>query len=270
MSTPPGIRDARSRELAARYDQLAGNYAELLAPILRAASQPLLARLADPGATRVFDVGVGVGSLTADLRRAFPRARLFGGDPSSGMLRWVPAGVAVAQMDARQLALVGGSVDVALMTFMLAFLEEPAAGLVEARRILRAGGRVGSVTWARDLEAPAMEVWNELNEERGVPPCESACASQDELLDTPEKMEALCREAGFASSAAWTEGLEFAFTPERLTRLLSRMGPEGRRFGALGPEEQRGFLAAVAERFAGLEPEAFLVRLLVVPCIAVR
>lgn len=143
-------RDERVESLTRRYTEEAGAYQELWAPVLHDVGLGLLRELRGTGPDLVLDVGSGAGTLLPDLQAAFPGARVIGVDRAFGMLQLAPRGPARAVMDAAQLAIAARSVDVALLAFVLFHLPEPRAGLVEARRVLRPGGRVATVTWASD------------------------------------------------------------------------------------------------------------------------
>lgn len=82
-----------------------------------------------------------------------------GVDRSHGMLALAPGNTNRAVMDARKLALPAGSVDRVFMAFMLFHLENPLVGLCEVRRVLRGGGRLGTLTWGGELEYRATRIW---------------------------------------------------------------------------------------------------------------
>jgi ubiquinone/menaquinone biosynthesis C-methylase UbiE len=103
------------------------------------------ARLAGPARGRVLELGAGPGLTFAHygpgareviavepdphmLRRAAPRARACGGR------------VTLLQAPAERLPLPDGHVDTVLACLVLCSVEDPAAALAEARRVLRPGG----------------------------------------------------------------------------------------------------------------------------------
>jgi SAM-dependent methyltransferase len=125
------------------YDRYMGRYSRLLAP-----------RLADfanvePG-LRALDVGCGPGALTAELALRLGAGSVIAADPSESLVaacaeRVPGADVRVAR--AESLPWPDDSVDAALAQLVVNFLENPAAGLAEMRRLVRPGGIVAACTW---------------------------------------------------------------------------------------------------------------------------
>src|SRR5260370_36312177 len=77
----------------------------------------------------------------------------------------------------------------------------PAAALTEAARVLRPGGRVAAITWARERASRAGTVWDQTLTEAGVPPAPPRRV--DAGLDRPAAMEALLRTAGLRPDRIW-------------------------------------------------------------------
>jgi len=148
--------------LAARYDRRWERYTRESLELIR----PLLARRA-PG--RVLDLGCGTGALLPRLGVWQPRlgawhpgvARYTGVDLSAEMLRVAtgkaegapfPAGFAAASADA--LPFRDQAFDTVISASSLHFWarqeEALVEALVEARRVLRPGGRLLLVDWSRD------------------------------------------------------------------------------------------------------------------------
>jgi SAM-dependent methyltransferase len=97
---------------------------------------------------RVVDVGCGTGRYLPALDAA--GATLIALDLSPGMLGSVPSSPwSRVAADAASLPFARGSVDAVLMMHMLYHVPEPADAVVEARRVLRPGGRL-LVTTAGD------------------------------------------------------------------------------------------------------------------------
>jgi ubiquinone/menaquinone biosynthesis C-methylase UbiE len=100
----------------------------------------LAAPFGEPGA--ILDVGCGSGRLLRAAHRRWPKARLFGVDPSSGMVeagrRLTPAEMHLA--GAESIPLADASIDVAFSTIAFHHWADPGQGLREVARVLRPGG----------------------------------------------------------------------------------------------------------------------------------
>ena len=126
-------------------------------PLERPALATALA-LADPRADDdLLDVGTGTGALLRELARRRDRPRkAVGIDVSAAMLRRVPAlpgGWTVEQADARRLPFADGAFAVVTAAYLLHVIDaaERHEIIGECRRVLRAGGRLVTVTpaWPR-------------------------------------------------------------------------------------------------------------------------
>src|SRR5262249_54094342 len=139
----------------------ARGYADAWSPVIRPLGQRLLAAMPWKGVRRVLDVGTGTGALLPDIVAAAPsQAFLLGVDPSPGMLQLAPShGTPLGLMDGMGLGVRTASVDVVVMAFVLFHMPAPDVALAEARRVLRAAGHVGTVTWAEDPDTDALQVF---------------------------------------------------------------------------------------------------------------
>ncbi len=117
-------------------------------------NEALLALL--PGDWTVADLGCGTGAVSAELAPRFHRVVAV--DQSGEMLRAARrrlAGVQNVEIhEARleALPLADGSCDAALAVLVLSYLDDPAAALREATRILRPGGRLVVVEATRHAD----------------------------------------------------------------------------------------------------------------------
>jgi ArsR family transcriptional regulator len=117
-------------------------------------NEALLALL--PPSWTVADLGCGTGALTAALA---PRVRrVVGVDRSASMLqaaRKRTAGLGNVELHEAELSalpLPPASCDAALLVLVLAYLDDPAKVLAEARRVLRKGGRLVVLDAARHAD----------------------------------------------------------------------------------------------------------------------
>ena len=257
-----------ARQLTDRYDRGAEVYRELWAPILRTAALPLARALEGDGVHRVLDVGTGVGVLLPDLELIFPGARVLGVDRYRGMLALASPRFGPAVMDARQLAFHSDSMDRVLLVFMLFHVEDPAAALREARRVLRAGGRVGTLTWAGELDSKANTIWLDCLDEFGAIGPDPASEARHATVDAPAKMEKLLGAAGFHSPRAWEDDLIGVLDEDHLVRLKTNLGSSKARFDSLTPEAATACLSEARRRMKALEPEGFVGRARVVYAVA--
>lgn len=248
------------RQLIDRYDREAAAYSELWAPILRVASLKLLPKLTGSHVESVLDVGAGVGTLLPDLVRAFPTARVVGVDRSRGMLERVPRQFDRVAMDAGELGLRTASVDRVFMVFMLFHLPNPADGLREACRVLRDGGKVGTITWGSELESDVTRAWTECLDAFGAEQADPGVVSRHDRVDTTEKIATFLGEAGFHDADCWVDDLVHRFSTEHLLRLRTSLGSSKPRFDSLTPENRTSCLAEARRRMAELPSEAFVAR----------
>ena len=252
------VSDNLAKALTDRYDREAGAYRELWAPILRKAGLRLLGELVGTSVERVLDVGTGVGALLPDLGTTFRGAFVVGVDRSHGMVALGPAGISRAVMDARELAVRPESIDRVLMVFMLFHLVNPLDGLREARRVLRDGGRLGAVTWGGELESKATRIWTECLDAHGATSPDPATTTRHDHVDTPNKMETLLRDAGFASERCWTDDLVWTIEAEHLIRLKTSLGSSKPRYDSLDPLVREACVAEARERMSELAPDDFV------------
>lgn len=262
------MRDDFTGKLTERYNREACAYRELWAPVLRISGLGLIRELAGRPVQRILDVGTGVGSLLPDLCTAFPGALILGSDRSHGMLALAPAEFPRAVMDARRLAIRPDAVDLVLLAFMLFHLEEPLDGLREARRVLRRGGRIGTLTWGGDLESKATHIWSESLDAHGAAPSDPAAEVRHDPVDSPEKMEGLLGSAGFACRRSWSEELVCVLDREHLLRLKTSLGSSKPRFDSLDAQAREACLAMARRRMEGLERADFVARGRVVYAVA--
>lgn len=253
------------RALSARYTGEAEAYRTLWAPALLPMIRAQLDALQTPPVRRALDIGTGVGSALPHLQRRFPGARVVGVDRALGMLRAAPREAALAQMDAAALGLASRSCDFVLMAFVLFHLPDPHAGLVEARRVLRAGGRLAVSTWAGDAVCAAMRIWDEELDAHGATPLEELeHLAQHDLMDSPEKLRALLDVAGFVDVQAERRAFKHRMTVAEFMGLRTRLGRSRRRFESLDEARRQECYARADDRLKSLSRDALTLHMPVV------
>jgi len=247
-------------QLTDRYDREAAAYRNLWAPILRTASARLLHEIPSQGIHHVLDLGSGVGALIPDIARTFPDARILAVDRSSGMLRASSHDCPRAIMDATRLAIPSHRMDLVIMVFVLFHVAEPEEALSEIRRILRAGGLVGCITWGQELESPAARIWTDCLDGYGAAEADPATVTRHDRFNRPEKMKKLFEAAGFTRVRSWEEDLAPMIDKEHLLKLRTQMGSSKPRFDSLPSALQTACLSEAARRMDYLAPEDFVAR----------
>jgi ubiquinone/menaquinone biosynthesis C-methylase UbiE len=242
--------------VAASFSQDAPLYERFWAASLAALGRRLLAGLPIQSASVVVDIGAGVGALLPAIREAAPRAFVAGVDAAEGMIRRAPRDFGRAVMDAGRLALRDASIDGAVMPFMLFFLPDPRRGLLEARRVLRPGGRLGVATWAAGVnDYRADQIWADLLDEYGAPPDQAT--SKMDLMDTPEKLVELLKDEGFRDVHTATDAEPVSMTLDQFLEVRAKIGRSKRRLQRLAPDGRTALLSEARKRLAKLQPEDF-------------
>jgi SAM-dependent methyltransferase len=240
--------------LAAVYGDGVVQYDQIWSPVIRPPAVSVVAALELRDATRVLDVGAGTGALTAALTCAAPRAFVASIDPSRAMLRYgrEHAHAIAVQGDASVLPVADHSVDAVLLAYVLFHLLEPFLGLAEAHRVLRRGGRAGTVTWASEDAPRAARVWDETLDELNVPTLPAH--GNHSGLDSEDGVEMLHRTAGLHPLRAWREHVEHAFAPKRFWQMRTGCGCNRARIAAIDSRSRRHVVQELKRRLALLEP----------------
>ena len=159
----PSQRQEHARSLfdsvAARYDGPAsvfglGQYGRWRAE--------MVSRLSLPRGARVLDVATGTGLVAGDLAQTFD-ARVVGLDQSAEMLRrasvrGIPNFTAV-RGDGQRLPFADGVFDGVIHTYLLRYVDDPAATLIELARVLRPGGPMASIEFGVPTNPAVRRAW---------------------------------------------------------------------------------------------------------------
>jgi ubiquinone/menaquinone biosynthesis C-methylase UbiE len=140
-------------DVAVAYDEFMGRWTRRFAPgLIRAAGIA--------AGQRVLEVASGTGESTLLLAAAVgPQGFGLATDISLPLLRRASTKIArrpirLVAGDGQGLACRGGTFDRVVCQFGLHFLPDPVAGVREARRVLRAGGRFAALLWSAPERVP--------------------------------------------------------------------------------------------------------------------
>jgi ubiquinone/menaquinone biosynthesis C-methylase UbiE len=243
------------RIIADAYSELAPYYVRLWAPVLLPMGRKLLERLPLADARRVLDLGTGTGTLIGELTARAPDAAIIAADIAEGMLRVAKKQreAYFAATNATSLPFETGSIDVVASAFVMFNVPDPLAAFREVARVLRPVGTFGMSTWGDEGEDVAMDIWNEELEAHGAP-ADVALAQGREDINTPAKLAALLKEAGFAKPALWTERLAHEWQAEAWLEFVQH-GRRRLRLDAMPADARAACLKRVADRLSGLTQE---------------
>lgn len=236
---------------ANRFSAGARAYADVWAPVLLPHGRRLLAELRLASAQRVLEIGAGVGSLLPEIRSAAPRARVVGVDIAPGMLALAPPGYDLAVMDAARLALGDSTFDAAVMAFVIFFLRDPLAALVEARRVLRPGGALALASWQSEAHFPAQDLWLAAIRARGA----TRTAWSESVLGE-EPLRRTLEHAGFADVRTSRARLNHRHDPQRFLELRMAMATPW--LATLSTEDRAALHACVRDGLGALAPDDFV------------
>lgn len=208
-----------------------------------------------PGWT-VLELAAGVGDT--GFMAAGRGARLISTDFAPGMVeaarrRAAELGIEDAEfrvMDAGRLELPDASVDGVLCRFGYMLLDDPAAALEEARRVLRPGGRLVFAVWGAAPQNPWASTLGRLLLERGhVEPPTPGDAGMFALAEA-DRIGELVRGAGFDSHRVEEVPVRstFADVEDYLGVLLDLAALTSQIIAALPEAEQEAIRAELASR----------------------
>jgi demethylmenaquinone methyltransferase/2-methoxy-6-polyprenyl-1,4-benzoquinol methylase len=123
----------------------------------------LVSRLTEPSGARVLDVATGTGLVASELlARGYV---VTGVDQSAGMLatarEQLGDGVELVEARAEALPFPDASFDALTFTYLLRYVDDPAATLAELARVVRPGGTIAMLEFGlpRGVWRPLWELW---------------------------------------------------------------------------------------------------------------
>jgi demethylmenaquinone methyltransferase/2-methoxy-6-polyprenyl-1,4-benzoquinol methylase len=151
------------RELPRRYDELSAALSFWQDPRWRRA---LVGEARAGDGSRVLDVATGTGMVAAELL-ARADCSVVGIDQSAAMLSRArsrfateaPGRVELLEGEAEHLPFADGSFDGLTFTYLLRYVDDPAATMRELARVVRPGGRVASLEFGVPPLTPARLAW---------------------------------------------------------------------------------------------------------------
>jgi demethylmenaquinone methyltransferase/2-methoxy-6-polyprenyl-1,4-benzoquinol methylase len=161
------VTSPRARHARRLFDSIAGQY-EWPAAVFGLGQygrwrRALVAGLPLGPKARVLDVATGTGLVAREILRRAPSARVVGLDQSAAMIREAAArrvpGFAPVRGDAQRLPFPDETFDVVTFTYLLRYVDDPAATLRELARVLRPGGAMGSVEFGVPSSRPLRLAW---------------------------------------------------------------------------------------------------------------
>jgi len=156
-------------------------------------------------------------------------------------------------LDAENMDLDDDSVDGVVCRFGYMLMADPAAALVETRRVLRDGGRLAFAVWASPLQNAWAAIPGMTMVELGyLPPPEPDGPGIFGLAD-PDRIRQLVTGAGFGDPTISQVSVEWSYdTPEdHWEKTLKLAAPIAEAYGAIDPDERERVKQTVAERVRG-------------------
>lgn len=127
----------------------------------------------------------------------------------------------------------------------------------------------GTITWDGEPDFPAHNAFLEELDARGAEPPDPAFTNH-EPVDSPEKMCALLKAAGFSGIQTWTARFAHPYDPAQFVAIRTARRSTRRRFDSLDPGGRAAFLERVGARLSGMTQADFVDRAELTYAIAAR
>jgi SAM-dependent methyltransferase len=247
----------RRADVADSYDRGAAAYEALWSPVILPPAAALVSSLGLTSQCLVADVGAGTGALLGAIQPAAPGARVVALDASAEMLQVARAqrGAPALLADALALPLAGESVDVVLLAYVLFHLADPVRAAAETARVLRPGGRAGTITWAWERASRADAVWDQVLTGAGVPP--GPLRRVDAGLDTSAGVAALLASAGLTPQRIWPHRLRHQWDRSSYWELATGWGANRARLSRLDATTRASALERARDALGRLDQDDF-------------
>jgi SAM-dependent methyltransferase len=204
-----------------------------------------------PPNLRWIDIGCGTGVFTEELIRRCAPAAVTAIDPSGEQVAYARGrpgldAVAFRVGDAQALEFADASFDVAVMALVIHFVPDPAKGIGEMARVLKAGGVACAYVWdyagRRAATRPLVLALKSMGLDSPPPP--SAHATGIGALET------LWHAAGFEAIETRAIGIQVEFPnfEDFYTSMTGPVGPSGKLIAAMSAADRERLREALREQ----------------------
>lgn len=212
------------------WEKVAAEYAQDRLGIFERFARRLLDLLHPPPGSTLLDVGAGSGAVALQAAAwVGSEGRVIGSDVAAAMASLAgqaaveqgTTGVTFCQVDAEQLAFPDASFDTVTCAFSLFQFPDMGRALVEMRRVLKPGGRLGLSNWGPGYFSPIASLQRSLFREFGL-----RALLPNPLVFKPVRLGTLLHETAFTAVELIEETAQVWFdSPEEAWAFNLDMGP---------------------------------------------